>query len=493
MTGPDTNVLRALVGLILRTFPPKGDYFYSFPRTSRAYSTESLDFLDPTGPTFDRSQAFGEISELVNRLTPAPGLFDLGADSPHLWDVYAQILSSGEAVNSNSDQAVKDLNEVAMDSLYQTPDHTEMTPVHASYLELRDTFRLADAAWNAAGRPDPSSLKDRADDSLTDWEIVGRRAEVEGWKSDVRAFYETNGRTLFDRLRSDWDPNNAATWKSFGDLRFLPTLLSPGDVTTAPWLDVTYEQSDLAKLSEGGFGTPQSLWGEPDKASTLKRMTVQLLEVDVLRPWWKSEILESRLWRFPPGVEPLVTSPPKSTGVLQGIIVGLVLVRGLGVTYKTQPATPPELGFMRPVSLRDTRAAQVLRMRTHLAAMIQPNDLRSPRGRDPWISMPEVHSPAVPSLAVSLDRAMLAAEPIDLRVSPDHVLLLAESEVTRLQKLFPRRTITPLPPVLGPSQPTPPEQGEWQMVIDQGVTYIAAFRCRRIRGPVPNPGSSSFN
>lgn len=393
----DSRVQVALIEKAKRIFSQGANTFLSFPLLSPVtFKPDVLTaILAPQTPAhYAQAADFARVTNFIPK-----DIVAVPDTETTLWQVYDDILDSGQPALSQADPQAEERLKAAEAVLYETAaDGTRSeTEMYSEYRRLRDAWINAQenyAAQRTTGEYSTDealrkewvevtepNLRARIDEAKTDWESRGQRARVEAALTEIRSAAARAPSIRWSEWRARFNPDT--------DLRhlpetFAPTGFSPADVTTSSsWLHTALEADEIAALVAGA---PPEL--HPVGGGDIERVEFDFRSVVITRPWFDVEALTSRIWRLPPDEEPLSDGADPPAGRLPAYVAAMVLVRNVVATMKAAEQgerTVPLLFTLRAQALTQRHLqlerSKFLRIRTE--SEIGGDVGAAPTGSDP--------------------------------------------------------------------------------------------------------------
>lgn len=488
--------------------------FLSFPLSPVAFAPKQLRFswagISSNQDVLDLS----EFSRLVN-LIPA-GMTWPPTESRYLWDSYSDAIDSPVRLAKSTrsaeedeafDTAYKLLHGAVGDGLLQD------TPKFLEYKRHRDALFTAQEDYN---------------NQKISAELSGDPAVKQNWSQTVEPLL----RQKLDALRQEWDANGNKT-EIENALRAIETLGAKApEALWAKWrtlfvpeidkqTDTNHNQFALCNLSPSnvlgtdgwsrfGFSGPEAdalvAQSTPELKTKLapssvdleiESLSVELTSVAITRPWFVTDVLTARFWRFLDQTRLLSDGGTIPKGELPAYVAALVLARNLEIKLKAaspgndgaikriEAGKAINLGFVRVGAILSPPAAMGTRvLGVKALARLPVGDGSPARVVGPAVRVipAAARAAAIAPPAARSPIAVPRRAPATVHPATAHVSAMPLEARIRLSEFY-RKPIAPVFPgghPLGPPT-TPP-------TADREAIYVMAFICKRVnRCPDPDP------
>lgn len=367
----DAFVQLALIEKAKRVFTPAGSTFLSFPLLSPLnYTAETLSALAAPMTVADYEYA-ADFSRTVNFI--ARDMVANMSDDIYLWDVYEDVLSRAEVANSLSDSESDDASESLL--YCKSPDGSKIeSEAYRVYRQYRDAWIVATedykshqltgewsddpqlaSQWRESQEP---ALRAAVTAALEAWETLGQRAAIDSAVAVELANGNRNPSRRFDEWKANFNLDIDTTTAATSGSRFPATALSPRDfVADANWLQFELTSGEMASLVANA---PDSLKRVLDDSAgkDIVHVAFEYRSVALIRPWFHSEALTSRLWRSDDPELALSDGAEHPTGKCPGYATAVIFIRNLVIQKRKAVAVTPKEGFRftLPPKLLTTRA-----------------------------------------------------------------------------------------------------------------------------------------
>ncbi|QXQ07184.1 hypothetical protein KX816_03815 [Sphingosinicellaceae bacterium] len=367
----DAYVQLALIEKSKLVFATDAGVFLSFPLLSPlTYTVPSLAALAAPQTAADYAAA-ADFARTVNFL-PRDMVASPDSDR-YLWDVYGDVLARAEVAGSSS--AAVDQAAAAETLLYDTASdgtRTE-TAAYRAYRQYRDAWIVAredygahkltgemttdaDAArhWLQVEEP---ALRTALASAENDWKTLGRRDDIDAALQAEHDAAVNDPRPRWQQWAAAFNPDVDLLSDAAGGGHYAPTGLSPKDFgSDGTWLHFDLSAGEMANLVANA---PAELKVVLDgSTSTVEHVSFDYRSVAILRPWFNSSALTSRIWRSDDPQLNLSDGGDPPGGACPAYATAVVFIRNLEVTQRA--ADPAPAG---PVDLRFTLAANRLTRR----------------------------------------------------------------------------------------------------------------------------------
>ena len=488
----DAYVQVALIEKAKRVFVADPNVFLSFPLlTPLAYKPEAFAALATPASASELAFAadFARTMNFLPRDIVASGLGDR-----FLWDVYGDVLTraevaKGDGPGSGASSATL-LYEIAPDG-----SRTE-SAVYRAYRQYRDAWIVAredygahkvtgemtnnpDVArhWTEVEEPALRAVLAKAED---DWKTLGHRVEVEAALQAERDAAARDPGTRWREWSGAFNPDIDVLTELTGS-HYAPTGLSPTDFTAdAAWLRSDLSSDEIAHLVAEAAAPMKALL-DGVSASAVANVSFEYRSVAVVRPWFQSSVLTSRIWRSSDPELGLSDGADPPAGACPGYVTGVVFARNVVITSRDAPTpTPGTVRFTLPPERLVLRQLAVPVARPVLpAAEVRPTASADTERAFARLRIASVTS--APTLVARPVPARAALQPQLARMAPE---TMVRADIARPPlRPIPRRPppiLEPLPTTPSQPQPPPPERHEEISVL--------AFICKRLpKTPDPLP------
>jgi hypothetical protein len=491
----DSAVQLALMSKAKKVFGAD-DTFLSFPVSPLPHTKRQLDFFaqedaQALSHSLRNLQAF---STLVN-LIPSDEAW-LPTETRFLWEVYEQVLKEANFASSSRtseeeaayQQALAYLRIVGEGGAWE-----DSAPVKA-YRQHKDAYLVAQQSYLAAKSTaeqdvDEPAQREELDRLQTQWKILGHKDEVEdaqnkvrslGAKSPIQTWAEWNSR--FNReIDTLTDPSNNFT--------VFPSLFSPSNaLEEGAWKPFKLSEQEIKFLFNEAPAELRARLAADSTASPVASLTFEFSSAAILRPWFVSEALRARFWRFADANRILSDGGTPAKGVCPAYVTAIVFARKVAVEEKraeSAPGAKPFEGFQFTVAVTDQERLTRIRPEALVGMQpssgnvnaptmnVRPSEAMSPR----TATMRRMASPQVMRVA---DMNVAGARPVTAQEFSGRPLRnLSTGAVTRLSQ-------RPIPGAATASSSSSTPQPSQAPTPDDAI-YILAFICKALpKSPDPD-------
>jgi hypothetical protein len=473
------------------------DTFLSFPVLSpKTYTPDELKFGRPGEMTPQILTDMSEFARLTNMIPR--GAIAPQEETEYLWDVYRDVLEMAEIASGDMmptereryDQVMKQLYTLSPDGLRSdSPSLTIYKQHRDAHIKALENYRnaqltaeasadpVAQARWRMEEEPQRRQEISRAEEQ---WLTTGLKAQIE----EAMQIEQTAAARAPSLVWEEWKQSFVAdidTQTDTMNINYALTGFSPYDFYEgAAWPRFTLSGDEMVKLAADAPTELREILGSGHAGDDIERVTFEYRSVALTRPWLRSAVFKSRVWRLPPTAESLSDGVDPANGRCPAYISALVFARNLTIERRARPGTPPVTPtrpagpiFSAPGGVVVTPAGHG-RVRDHRRARIAPPPaVRRPAGRSRGEVRDHRRATGVARPAVRDHRmaAAVAAPPaatFTVATMPPHLVLgtmaFKSIEATAAQP-----------------QPTAPAGSPLDMTV---LAYI----CKRVpRCPDPNP------
>jgi hypothetical protein len=505
--------------------------FLSFPALSPyTYAPDRLQFGSSADMTVQDLAELSEFSRITNQI-PRGTLFPT-EEGEYLWDVYREMLQTGEvATGTLTAQDQAEYNE-AMKVLYETtPDGLRQdSEMHRTYRQHRDAnfealeeFKnqqstaetSADPAVQARWRDeDEPRLRAELKQLEEEWIAAGNKVAIESAQQVEQAMAARAAASTWAQWKTSF--MDGIDLQTGADLiQFAPTGYSPYDVFDADnWQTFTLTRDEMNALVAQAPAELIPILGSISPDESIESVTFEYRSVALTRSWLKTPIFRARFWRLPHGSEEISEGSNPTEGRCPAYISALVFARRVNIKRRAGAdasagvlAGPQVLMQLDP-ALVQLKAPSLLKVRDHRAGSVVRRSLAEAvrAGRDaPALAAVAsarpaavgarlrassfVSSPARASVVAGAGVSVSALRMSVAAVARDHRAVTvrdhrAESVRDHRRALVRDHRSVPVQPE---SEPTPPPTPEPEPTPNEDVT-ILAFICKRVpKCPDPDP------
>jgi len=480
------------------------DTFLSFPVSPLPYTKRQLDFFaqqdaDALRHSLQNLQAF---STLVN-LIPSDEAW-LPTEGRFLWEVYEQVLKEAQFASSTRTAEEEAAYQQALAYLRVAGEGgvwEESAPVKA-YRQHKDAYLLAQQKYLAAKSTaecatDPAELQrwrdvdepaQRAElDALqAQWIVVGHKNEVEAAQSKVVSLGARSPMQTWAEWNSRFNREIDTLTGAADNFTVFPSLFSPSNaLEEGAWKPFKLSEQEVKVLLNDAPAELRARFSADNVASSVASLAFEFSSAAILRPWFVSEALRARFWRFadPSKIISDGGRPPK--GACPAYVTAIVFARRVTVEEKrveTAPEAKPFDGFRFTVAVKDQE--RLARISPEALAATQPRPVVTSPAMN--VRAAEAVSPRTATMRVANLQAMRAADtnvamagPVAAPAVTARPMRLSTVAVTRL----PQQSV----PVTAPTAPSPSPTPSPQRATSDDAIYILAFICKALpKSPDPD-------
>ena len=490
----DSAVQLALMSKAKKVFGAD-DTFLSFPVSPLPHTKRQLEFLaqqdaDAFRQSLQNLQAF---SMLVN-LIPSDEAW-LPTETRFLWDVYEQVLKEAQFASSTRTAEEEAAYQQALAYLRVAGDGGEESAPVKAYRQHKDAYLLAQQRYLAAKSTaecatDPAEQQrwrdvdepaQRAElDALqAQWIIAGHKNEVEAAQSKVVSLGARSPLQTWSEWSSRFNREIDTLTGAADNFTFFPSLFSPSNaVDEGAWKTFKLSEPEIKVLLDEAPAELRERYAAESAASSVASVTFEFSSAAILRPWFASEALRARFWRFADPSNVLSDGGTPAKGECPAYVTAIVFARKVTVEEKRaepEAATKVFDGFRFTAAVRDperlARVSPDLLSATQFHAVRMTSPAMKARAVEAMAPRASTMRVMNPQLMRAAGVTPVVAEPVVARP-----LRLSTVAVTRL----PQQAVTlPAPSPPQPSQPSTPDE----------AIYILAFICKALP-KCPNPDTT---
>ena len=244
--------------------------------------------------------------------------------------------------------------------------YNEKMAAYVEALEEYNNYRIAALAGN-----DPAAVQrwalngknyyNKVKAARASWETAGYKNEYEQIQAFINQVMQRDMSMLKQEYKEVLERATLTGISSGSD--FLYTTLSPmGFANSKGWTQITFDKSDysdryrnLAKSNSSSIGvTTHSIfhssksehgWEHDQQDQTSKfsltdmKISFEICQVNIVRPWFKTAFLSSKYWRFDPGAtkgEYLSDGAEHPTGKMPAYPTSIIFIRNLNIDFRNQ-------------------------------------------------------------------------------------------------------------------------------------------------------------
>jgi hypothetical protein len=495
----DSAVQLALMSKAKKVFGAD-DTFLSFPVSPLPHSRRQLDFFarqdaDALLQSLQNLQAF---STLVN-LIPSDEAW-LPTETRFLWEVYEQVLREATFASSTRtaaeeteyQQALAYLRTAGQEGVWEDSGPLKAYRQHKdAYLLAQQKYLAAKSTAECAVDPaeqqrwrdiDEPSQRAELDALQAQWITAGYKNEVESAQSKVVNLGARSPMQTWAEWNSRFNREIDTLTGASDNFSFFPSLFSPSNaLEEGAWKPFKLSEQEVKVLLNDAPAELRARFAADSAASSVASLTFEFSSAAILRPWFVSEALRARFWRFadPGKILSDGATPPK--GTCPAYVTAIIFARKVAVEQKhNQPApgAKPFDGFRFPVAVKDPERLARISPEVIAATQLQPGtaspaiNARAVEAVSPRIATIRM---ANPQMMRGSDMSAAVARPVGAQTVVARPLRLSTAAVTRL----PQQPVTvPAPTASAPSPPP---------ATPDDAIYILAFICKTLpKSPDPD-------
>ena len=508
----DSAVQLALMSKAKKVFGAD-DTFLSFPVSPLPHTKRQLDFLaqqdaDALRQSLQNLQAF---SILVN-LIPSDEAW-LPTETRFLWDVYEQVLKEAQFASSTRtaeeeaayQQALNYLRAVGEGGAPEESAHVKAYRQYKdAYLVAQQKYLAAKSTAECATDPveqqrwrdvDEPAQRAELDALQAQWIIAGNKNEVEAAQSKVVNLGARSPIQTWNEWSSRFNREIDTLTGAVDNFTVFPTLFSPSNaLEEGAWKPFKLSAEEVKVLLNEAPAELRQRYAADSATSSVASVTFEFSSAAILRPWFASEALRARFWRFADPGNVLSDGGTPAKGECPAYVTAIVFARKVTVEQKPSTvfnlqATEAAQGAKAFDGFRFTAAVRDPERLTRISPATQ---LHAVRASSPAMSV---------KAAQATPRAMgMAVSPQRMRATDMNVAAVRPAPATA--QAFTARplrlstvAVTRLPPQAIPgTAPTAPPASIWFDPSTQSpqppddAIYILAFICKALpKCPNPDP------
>lgn len=359
--------------------PKEQNVFYAFATPGVAIAESDLAFGDLS--TKEEVNASGAFAQLVNNVPNPDKAWNLTGTK--VWDIYHNAITNIDLPDSTLSDKEQSMLKKAQDYLVQTTtqkdpftDEEKKNSGPSGYVKAYTTYRSAYtnalSSYNTvriqANLPTATSeqvqqfnlngptLRQNVVTAYQSWEGEGYKGYVEQARGIVANLTGKGPEAMYNDLRANYDIDKRATIR--GDT-YLGTWYFPegvlGTKYDGSWTNFYFEFEDVSTYQHNSstswgasasgswglwhasasaeYGSSQSEYQADTKGL---KLSVELVQVPLLRPWLNAEIFKSRGWKWSKasGYGPISNGecPPELAGLMPIFPTSMIIARNLEIT-----------------------------------------------------------------------------------------------------------------------------------------------------------------
>lgn len=325
-----------------------GDTFLSFPVSPLSYRKAQLNLLDDAN--------FANIIEfsMITNMIPKGIVWTPNAED-FLWNVYKSILQEATfASSTRTDDEETKYNEARDVLLTKTADGTindslqvtlynhyqsEYENALQAYISQLSTAKsLTDPSeiqtWNVVTEPE---LRNNLANAQDQWETQGYRKQVETAKSVVESLGAKSPYLTWAEWSKSFNPDIDSLTRGQDQATVFPTSYTPANaLDESSWQLFEISNAELLMLLSEAPREIRERLNASNVDSSIESLQFEFSSAKLLRPWFKSEVFRSKIWRF--NDERLLSdggNPPQ--GICPSYPVAVVFARNITIKTKQAP------------------------------------------------------------------------------------------------------------------------------------------------------------
>lgn len=336
--------LMAKIKKLLESSRSGENTFLALSPIARPLSASELELLPRVREGPRNNEEFVIASEFAETANLIPDVASVwSSDGRTVWDVYETVLTQARVAAGERTAEEKEALEQARGLLYS--EDLEETEAYRTYLRLQIAHLEAEENLNnaviaLANSDDPGvrsrleadlpRLRAKTEHTLTAWRIKGRKEDVENAISEIARLSARGPRRLFDEALAAFE--GARRHTAGIALRYYETAYLPVQLFTSEaggWSRITLDRSEIRSLSEASRSDDPDLqaFAAEDDDLEIRRITAEVAVAEIVRPWFRFDLLTGPFWDLPAGLSALSDGSSSPTGALTAFPTALVFVR----------------------------------------------------------------------------------------------------------------------------------------------------------------------
>ena len=306
--------------------------FLAFCLPGIPMSSQDLDFsltnkkseLNPQ----EALQASSNFSHLVNQVPKLSSRWL--TDGSLLWNEYNIILDQAEVAFEQATEEEKNQLEEARNFVKKN---------QAVYDKYQQLYLQATFKYNSKKLSDDQEPTERAkvNNAEKNWINFGKRKEVETNFSIIDQITGRNPQIIWGQRKNEYQQSRLTSLDKqvFYQTYFYPEVFYQ-DSAKNQWTKLTLNAREIKELSSQKDNSSQETSSPDELELAVSNLSVELIQVKIIRPWLDVGIFKSRAWRFPDAREPLSDGKPSSKGSLLAYATSIIFMRNLQITLNSQ-------------------------------------------------------------------------------------------------------------------------------------------------------------
>jgi hypothetical protein len=505
----DSAVQLALMSKAKKVFGAD-DTFLSFPVSPLPHTRRQLEFFaqqdaNALRESLQNLQAF---STLVN-LIPSDEAW-LPTETRFLWDVYEQVLKEAQFASSTRTAEEEAAYQQALNYLRVVGEGgvPEESAQVKAYRQYKDAYLVAQQKYLAAKSTaecatdpveqqrwrdvDEPAQRAELDALQAQWIIAGNKNEVEAAQSRVVNLGARSPIQTWNEWSSRFNREIDTLTGAADNFTVFPTLFSPSNaLEEGAWKPFKLSEQEVEVLLNEAPAELRERYAADSAASSVASVTFEFSSAAILRPWFASEALRARFWRFADPSNVLSDGGTPAKGECPAYVTAIVFARKVTVEQKPSTvfnlqATESAQGAKAFDGFRFTAAVRNPEMLHRVSPDVSSGtQLHAVRISSPAMSATTARAPAMAAASPRMMRtemnvAAVRPAPATAQAFTARPLRLSTMAVTRLPPQLIPGTAPPASIWFDPStqSPLPPDD----------AIYILAFICKALpKCPNPDP------
>ncbi|MBE9141237.1 hypothetical protein IQ254_29235 [Nodosilinea sp. LEGE 07088] len=355
-----SNAILALMTKLEKMYAGSDNNFLVFSVPAMPLTPHNFNFLENNSGLTpqEKLQAQSEFARITNLIPAYKTLWF--QDGRMLWDEYETILSNALVASKYLSAAEKVELQAANEVLYekQTDQNSHKLLQYYKFQELyleayksyNDQKLKADNSTDLEVKQNWQSIepqyKAAVDKALHEWQSFGHKSEVEEAFADRDRITDSNYHTTWNKWHQIYREFRAT---DLANIDFWPTFFYPSNFfrtdSITDWAPLKLDSDEIEALCKQASEASRVIMGASHSEANdgkalnidISQILVELMRVDIIRPWFKPSIFKSRFWKWPDDREPLSDGQDPPCGGLPGYITSIILARNL--VMKPKPSS----------------------------------------------------------------------------------------------------------------------------------------------------------